>query len=362
MNSPAGGGRRHEPAVRPPAQAPVRPGPRMSALPPSASPTAAEPPWWASAGHTLLDVLGLVPVLGEPADMANAAWYAAEGNYLDAGLSLISVIPVVGDVVGKGGKLAKAMGGKLGGKALDTIRTLNFPEILGKFRQNPKLGRHVDKIVEALEGWRDSLLKNFSDGAAPGLPFTCPKLLAAARRQAAELLGKAAAAEKRVTPDLEDLADSLGTRLEGLDFRLKTEDSLVRKLAETPAHEVFDALRYTMVSDAKSLGDNARKTLETLQGEGYKVIQVKNTFREGEAYKGLNTKLQSPEGQVFELQFHTPQSFDMKQNRTHAMYETFRTLPAGHPDRSRLFDAMVDLSSEIPNPPGLAGSLARWLP
>lgn len=74
-------------------------------------------------GHTALDVLGLVPVLGEPADLANAAWHAAEGNYLDAGLSLISVIPVVGDVIGKGGKLAKAFGGKLGAKAVDTIKS-----------------------------------------------------------------------------------------------------------------------------------------------------------------------------------------------------------------------------------------------
>lgn len=333
----------------------------MSALPPSDQPPGTELPWWSGVGHTALDLLGLVPVLGEPADLANAAWYAAEGNHLDAGLSLISVIPVVGDVIGKGGKLAKALGSKLGGKALDTIRSLNFPEILGKFRQHPKLGRHVDKIAEALEGWRDSLLKNFSDGAAPGLPYTCPKLLAAARQQAAELLAKAADAEKRVTPDLDDLASSLGTKLEGLDFRLKGEDSLVRKLADTPASEIFDALRYTMVSDAKSLAGNARKTLEALEAQGYSVIKVKNTFRPGEAYKGLNTRLKSPDGQVFELQFHTPQSFDMKQNRTHAMYETFRSLPAGHPARDKLLDEMVALSNDIPTPPGLTDTLSRWM-
>lgn len=48
-------------------------------------------------GHLALDVAGMVPVIGAPADLANAAWYAADGDYLDAGLSLAGAIPVLGD-------------------------------------------------------------------------------------------------------------------------------------------------------------------------------------------------------------------------------------------------------------------------
>lgn len=47
-------------------------------------------------GHTALDVIGLIPGLGEVADGANAAWYLAEGDYLNAGLSLAAMVPGVG--------------------------------------------------------------------------------------------------------------------------------------------------------------------------------------------------------------------------------------------------------------------------
>ena len=51
---------------------------------------------WSSLGHIALDVVGMVPVVGEVADLANAAWYAAEGNYVDAALSAAGAIPFVG--------------------------------------------------------------------------------------------------------------------------------------------------------------------------------------------------------------------------------------------------------------------------
>ncbi|ANS79226.1 Hemagglutinin/hemolysin-related protein [Serinicoccus hydrothermalis] len=55
-----------------------------------------KPPWWSAAGHIVLDVLGMVPLFGEPADALNGLWYTAEGNYVDAGLSFAGVVPVVG--------------------------------------------------------------------------------------------------------------------------------------------------------------------------------------------------------------------------------------------------------------------------
>ncbi|WP_165956683.1 putative adhesin [Kribbella antibiotica] len=47
-------------------------------------------------GHGLLDAVGLIPGLGEVADLANAAWYAAEGDYVNAALSAASAIPIAG--------------------------------------------------------------------------------------------------------------------------------------------------------------------------------------------------------------------------------------------------------------------------
>lgn len=68
---------------------------------------------FADFGHGVLDVAGLVPVIGEPADGINASWYAAEGDYVNAGLSAAGMIPFVGwgatgsKLVGKGVKAAK---------------------------------------------------------------------------------------------------------------------------------------------------------------------------------------------------------------------------------------------------------------
>jgi len=48
-------------------------------------------------GHTALDTIGMVPVVGSVAEAANAGWYAAQGDGPDAALSGAAAIPVVGD-------------------------------------------------------------------------------------------------------------------------------------------------------------------------------------------------------------------------------------------------------------------------
>jgi hypothetical protein len=60
-------------------------------------------------GHTVLNVAGMIPVIGAPADAINAGWYAAEGDWGNAALSAATAIPGIGDVVG---------GARLGGTAL----------------------------------------------------------------------------------------------------------------------------------------------------------------------------------------------------------------------------------------------------
>lgn len=57
-------------------------------------------------------MIGLVPVLGEAADGINAAWYAAEGDYVNAGLSAAAMVPVFGWA---------ATGGKFGYKAVRSM-------------------------------------------------------------------------------------------------------------------------------------------------------------------------------------------------------------------------------------------------
>src|SRR5690554_2676793 len=66
--------------------------------------------------QTALDVIGLVPGLGEVADGINAIIYTVNGDYVNASLSLAAMIPI-------GGQLATA--GKLGMKAMDVAKTGN---------------------------------------------------------------------------------------------------------------------------------------------------------------------------------------------------------------------------------------------
>ncbi|WP_394614549.1 LamG-like jellyroll fold domain-containing protein [Lentzea sp. JNUCC 0626] len=54
---------------------------------------------WAEAGHALLDVVGMIPVIGEVADGINALWYLAEGDYANAALAAAALIPFAGAAV-----------------------------------------------------------------------------------------------------------------------------------------------------------------------------------------------------------------------------------------------------------------------
>ena len=51
-------------------------------------------------GHTALDLLGFVPVVGFAADLANAYWYYREGNTFEMASSLIAAVPGIGDAIG----------------------------------------------------------------------------------------------------------------------------------------------------------------------------------------------------------------------------------------------------------------------
>lgn len=91
--------------------------------------------------HTALDVIGLVPGYGEWADVLNAAIHAKEGNYLLASLSAISVIPIVGDAIGKGGK------------TVVKLRRL-FPKVM------KQVEKHGPEVVKVVRGMRQAIQKN----------------------------------------------------------------------------------------------------------------------------------------------------------------------------------------------------------
>ena len=60
-------------------------------------------------GHRVLDLLGMIPGAGFVFDIANAIWYAKEGNYKDAIFCGISALPGLGDTFGALSKLPKSI-------------------------------------------------------------------------------------------------------------------------------------------------------------------------------------------------------------------------------------------------------------
>ncbi len=91
----------------------------------------------------LLDVAGFIPGIGEVADLVNAGLYALEGDWTNAGISALGVLPVLGDA-------AKA--GRLGQKALKLADEWLPPNAL--YANHP---RHATKAPRFLRPWEQEV-------------------------------------------------------------------------------------------------------------------------------------------------------------------------------------------------------------
>src|SRR5262249_11771879 len=106
-------------------------------------------------------------------------------------------------------------------------------------------------------------------------------------------------------------------------------------LLKTFSGDLNDLQRYTATFPKEHYVEGTLEHLRALQDKGYRLFDgpgrpprgffnpdgslaeggyVKNFWREGNRYEGLNMTLVSPDGAAFELQFHTPESFRLKQN------------------------------------------------
>ena len=109
--------------------------------------------------HTALDLGGLIPGFGEAADITNAALYAAEGDFLMAALSVMSMIPVVGDFIGKGSKLLSKISPGFVAKQLKT-HLPKIKKLLGGLADNPKIGKFADDMIKAVDDFVVNAINN----------------------------------------------------------------------------------------------------------------------------------------------------------------------------------------------------------
>ena len=219
-----------------------------------------------------------------------------------------------------------------------------------------------------------------------------------------ELLAAARRVEPTLTSAFERLAAEHGGRLEGLDFKFKGRDSLVRKVraeveeehrrllddmhdeddvpaTQQPAAEaagprgavnvvacayaVKDALRYTVVLPAATYTTSVNALVAELATLGFAASQVKNYWGPGDNYQGINSVFVSDvalgdgggfgglQGAKFkfEVQLHTPASYSLKMGLGHRLYEKFRV--ERDPEKKlQLWEESLSIADAVPVPEG----------
>ncbi|QIA76654.1 minor capsid protein [Rodentibacter caecimuris] len=173
---------------------------------------------------------------------------------------------------------------------------------------------------------------------------------------------KAQKVEPKITADVTEIISSVGGKAEGLEYRLKSLTSLKRKIkteisagfSEQQAVEsIHDIVRYTAIFDENTFVEQYQKMQEQLLQRDYSTFVVKNTWQDGLAYKGVNTFVSTfieKDNTIFEIQYHTQQSFELKNGKLHKLYEEFRDPEIPEQAKAKIFLEMQKLSANLKVP------------
>ncbi|MEU6667959.1 ATP nucleotide 3'-pyrophosphokinase [Streptomyces sp. NPDC046727] len=174
---------------------------------------------------------------------------------------------------------------------------------------------------------------------------------------------RARQAERSISTDVRTAALVSGAELVGFDHRLKSPDSLKRKVAtslkdhpgqnvDTVLAQLSDAVRYTLQWPDNAYTAGVTRASAVLSAWGNDTTKWSNTWNRPSGYKGLNTGWRAPgSGQLFEIQFHTPAS-KHAQEVTHLLYEEQR-LPSTTEARKQELQAQQNaVFAAVPVPPG----------
>ena len=159
-----------------------------------------------------------------------------------------------------------------------------------------------------------------------------------------------------------------GAAFEGYQYRIKTKSSLADKFSrdlkeknlpvtnkniQKVASEIHDNLRYTALVEEGSFKKQYDGIIKDLSSNGYELVKVKNSFPNKDAgYRGLNTIVRNKNGYLFELQFHTRQSADVKM-KNHIDYNVARDVKTPAKEKARLEKIMAKRAKSIRMPAGV---------
>lgn len=166
--------------------------------------------------------------------------------------------------------------------------------------------------------------------------------------------------EPEITAIVPPVVQAIGGEMQGLQYRIKTMKSLDEKLhgrsEESQIEDCHDIIRYTAIFDPDILAEKIPKVLEQLVEAGCQVVKFKNTWGKDSTYCGINCQLLIG-GVCFELQFHTKESFFVKDVVLHPLYERLRVLDEENEEEAaeakRIRAKMVSVNRKMNWPKGI---------
>lgn len=172
--------------------------------------------------------------------------------------------------------------------------------------------------------------------------------------------------EPAITNDLKEVSEITGVNMVGLEYRVKTKESFLRKVNTDSLHSLDtkvitdtiastnDVIRYTYQDNPERLVESYRQVKGNLLGKGYSEVKVKNFWMDKRnPYNGVNCCYMSPQGQKFEVQFHTPESFALKDGELHKLYEEARDDSILPQRKAEIITEMFRLSAKLTRPQGI---------
>jgi hypothetical protein len=233
-------------------------------------------------------------------------------------------------------------------------------------------GEAIRRDIEALErqlNRHQADLDSFDAGRGFVAAEDTTATMKGARDRARALRERATEAAKAVRPALERAVADHGGELAGLDYEIKAEDSLARKIhdraggkgpvtdarLDAAAARINDVLRYTAVVETENYMKGRAAVRTALQAAGLAYVREGNAWAEperfGGAYRGINMTFRTADGLEFEVQFHTKESLAMKEE-LHVLYEEARDPATPAARRAELQDEMRRRWGTVPTPVG----------
>jgi len=186
------------------------------------------------------------------------------------------------------------------------------------------------------------------------------------------LARQALSAEPAITAQLDGIVQSVGGSLQGRSETLVSVQSLRERLdsamkfkglsLDAAKDGLTDAVRYSVVLPSDSFAQGCRAVMAQLDAHDCRKTKVTNHFIHGaNDFAGISVVFSHPNGQRFQIQFHTDATFALKQ-QFHDLYKQSFQLSAQGASRAELRTLMAPVRTAFRNVPLPAGcdEIENW--